>query len=68
MLNLDENLKKVIILIVDGIGNRIVLRSDVKGRNAGYDELRLKDEVEGYLYLLMKVKNLIALDLMKEVE
>jgi len=67
MLNLDENLKKIIILMVDGIGNRMVSISDIK-KGGRYDELKLKKNVERYLSLLMKVKNSMVIDLLKEVE
>jgi hypothetical protein len=68
MLNLDENLNKVIILFADGFGNLCMPLSDLKKPYKKLDAFGIKERVEKYLFSLMQLKNSIAIELLREVE
>jgi hypothetical protein len=70
MMDLDINLKKIVILFADGVGNlRMPIRRCLKKKD-GYaiSSVEMKEKVERYLYSLMELKTLIAVEFMKEVE
>jgi hypothetical protein len=70
MMDLDINLKKIAILFADGVGNlRMPMKRSLKSKD-GYaiSSVEMKEKVERYLYSLMELKTLIAIEFMEEVE
>jgi hypothetical protein len=68
MLDLDKNLKNVIILIVDGYGNFLKPIKGLRVSCKKSDEISLKNCVEKYLYSLMELKSKMAIEFLEEVE